>query len=196
MSGHDIMGASDIDDIDRAIDEAANALTAGDPGAAFRARLMDRLTERRRPRRMLPWTLSAAAIAAAIVAAVMVGRPAGPREHAGDTQPALLSSRSLATGASAGARTPDATAGVRPPEAGAGAPITRTAGRRPEGATARGLDSTIGAPAPDRLEVEPIETPSIALDRLDQPEALTMPELEPVEPIVIAPIGIPEGERQ
>ncbi|MBI3493065.1 MAG: hypothetical protein HY047_14985, partial [Acidobacteria bacterium] len=59
------------DALDSAIDEAARQMTAGNTGAAFKARVLARLHERRSIWRS-PWMRSPIAVAALIVVAVAV----------------------------------------------------------------------------------------------------------------------------
>src|SRR5262245_39291597 len=62
--------------IDRAIDETARAMTAGEPSGALRARVMERIGERPAVLRPMWGAWPAGAAAAAIALAVLIGRGA------------------------------------------------------------------------------------------------------------------------
>lgn len=88
------------DAIDRAIDDAARQLTAGEPSGALRARVVARIAQPRRAWWRSPWmvSLSAAAVAAMLAIAVVVRN--GDRHRGSETaalpeRAALLPARSF-----------------------------------------------------------------------------------------------------
>src|SRR5262245_42906040 len=160
--------SSDNDIIDRLIDDAARQMTAGEPGAAFRAQVMDRLNAPRRSWWRSPWLLSPAAVAALVLIALAVVRrgPGAPAERA------MLPSRSIAAVAALVAQEP------APAVARAGDTSAVSGPRQPARA---GLASAVAALAPPLLEV-----PSIALDRIAPAESIQVPELDTISPIALA----------
>jgi hypothetical protein len=67
-------------DLDSAIDDAVRAMTNVDADGSFRARVLDRLGQRRRPRAAGLRLMLAAAACAAVVLAVVLSRPGGPTQ--------------------------------------------------------------------------------------------------------------------
>src|SRR5262249_62010286 len=63
----------DDNDLDRVIDDAARGMTAGEPGASFRARVIARIDERRAPWTR-PFVLVPIAAAALIALALFIAR--------------------------------------------------------------------------------------------------------------------------
>src|SRR5262249_61277670 len=101
----------DDNDLDRVIDDAARGMTAGEPGASFRARVIARIDERRAPWTR-PFVLVPIAAAALIALALFIARdrashaPARPvpqeasrpPEPAGEAGPSLPAGAAAATG--------------------------------------------------------------------------------------------------
>jgi len=160
-------------DIDRAIDEVARQLTAGEPGGAFTARVMARIG-RGESRRMWPTRLMAPIPIAAMIIVLV----------------AFWSYR--------GYRSPDRLA-LRPapapsPLRRASPELTQTASeRRPEklalpsgpGRARPMQPSEVGALAPP-----PLRVPSIALAPIDRGDSIRLEQLEPIAPIDLAPLPV------
>jgi hypothetical protein len=181
------------DHIDRAIDDAARALTAGEPGAAFRARIVARLEDGGPSRRA--WWIGApiaAAAAIAIVVALVSGRgqtsPAAvkpavaPVETASaprmqraaprvDTSPSLEQT----TAANAGAKGPPRRERVH--ERGAASDASNTS-------------------AVTQLAPSPLDIPSIVVEPIEGGPTLQLDQLEPIAPIAVAPLDDQDREPQ
>ena len=168
--------------IDRAIDETARAMTAGEPGGAFRAQVMERLEERPAVRRPMGIVWSTVA-AAAIALAVLVGRGRPSLAPVAPSQAARvdLSARPLPMVTALPAR---AAAAVRF-QSGPGNLEEAQQSVRPAG------DSDLAALAPSRLDV-----PSLVLTVMPPGDSIQVQELETIQPIMVTPIGEPQGERR
>jgi hypothetical protein len=176
--------SADDNDLDRAIDTVARRMTAGEPSADLRARVVDRLGERDATRRWI-WIAVPVAAAATIVIALFVARD----RHTPAVTP-------LATVAA------DRTA---PPSTTAAAPTVADAHvATPDRATARTTQR------PTRLSTQPLHAPpsevatlapdvlsvtSIQLTAIEPAESIRLPRLETIEPIAVPPIGEPQGDR-
>jgi hypothetical protein len=171
--------------IDRAIDEVAQQMTAGELPSDFRARIIGRLNADDRPRRFWPaaWVLSPVAIAAAIVVAIFVARGFQPRERG----PAALqpSPQSTVTRSA-----PPVESARRPGPSGPGVeagPKEAALGRARQRGHTYGT-TEIDALAPPRLEVAPL-----GLEALPT-ESIAVPQLDAIAPIAVEPL--PEIERR
>jgi hypothetical protein len=173
MNGHDI---------ERVIDEAARSLTAGEPGAAFRANVIDRVVSCRAPRRArrpLGILLPASAVAIVIVA-LWIARDRRD----------------------AGVSAPPQTASFRPDVT-----LPQLAVRRPNAAPARSRDvpSPIAAlkgprysinSAPlSELDPAPLTVPSIAMRRIDPGESIQLDRLQAIAPLAISRLDDSQGDR-
>src|SRR5688500_19407003 len=78
-----LMRSEQGDGIDAAIAAAAQALTSGEPSAALRGGVRDRIGRRR----TAWWFVPAAAVAAAVLAAIILGRATPPAPGAPVNQP-------------------------------------------------------------------------------------------------------------
>jgi len=167
--------------IDRAIDETARAMTAGEPGGALRARVMERIGERPAVVRPMWIVWPTVATAAAIALAVFIGR--------GTLSPQRTSPAPAAT-------TQAARVDLRARQLPAiGSMPREAAGRREAGNVRQAVhpagDSQLAALAPPPLEVPS----SLALTAM-QPESIHVQQLETIAPITVAPIGEPQGEHE
>jgi len=183
------MWAEDHDRLDSVIDAVTREMTAGTPGAEFRARVLARIRE---PQSLWRWRwvlLPPAATAIVLLAVALYdGRPihrdaAPAAARPGTRQPGSVpvESTTVAIGSSA-TEAPPAHATHR--DAG-----TSAGGR----GTAPGLRPTASSSELDELAPPPIAVDSIAVDRLATPEPLTVQHLE-ISSIALAPIDA--GDRQ
>ena len=165
--------------IDSAIDDVARAMTAGEPDAYLRARVLTRIAQPAplvRPR--IAWAAMAAA--AAIVLAVLVFR--GGRVEQTVPQVEI-------------ARVNPPIAPVRPMANTTNEPLvllkadaTNAAAKT---ASAAESASEVRALAPPALDVE-----SIAIAQLSDPESIRLEHQQPIAPITLTPLGVDEqGER-
>jgi hypothetical protein len=155
--------------IDRAIEQAARELIAGEPSPAFRVRVIARLGERRGIPRSA-WLLSPIAVAAVVLIALSLRTPVSdPPAHE------ELRTRAIDLIASG----PD-----RP------VPLVTPAIEIRQDPTPVG-QSVVAALAPPQLEV-----PSLVLTAMPVGESIEIPELETIAPITVAPIGDPQGEHR
>src|SRR5262245_57659332 len=188
-----MFNANDSSDgaIDRAIDDVARGMTAGEPNGALRARVMARIAGPQRAWWRSPWVLSPLALAAIVMIAVVVWdreSDRGPEKAALQRRPFTIaaftmpSSRrsSLEFNASESGR-PLAT---HEPDAGL------TPG------TTYARESAVAALAPPPLDMPSIALGQLAVERITPGETIQLPELETITPITVAPIGDPQGERR
>jgi hypothetical protein len=182
------MWHDDRDRMDAAIDEVAREMTAGAPAAAFKARVLARISGSRVERRW-QWVLSPLAVAALvlIVLAVYRMRPAY-RDRTFTTSAGVVQS--------AGNNQPPAErVQQRNDDVVAPRPLRSPARHDPGGradaarpvADAMTPASDVVALAPPQLEID-----SIDLEQLADPASLVIQRLEPTS-IAVTPIG--EGER-
>jgi hypothetical protein len=167
---------------DRAIDDAARTLTEGELPAGFRATVIQRIETR--PRYRLRWVFAYVALASALLLALRVGF----REHSATEQPRPATKASLQSSVGADGRR---TASTVTPEQTPQHVSTKSSGaarfvreRLPVG------ESPVEALAPEPLEVE-----GIAMSALGPGESIRVTELQPVQPITIAPMDVLEGDR-
>ena len=154
--------------IDRAIEQAARELIAGEPSPAFRVRVMERLDDRHGIRRSV-WLLPAIAVAVVVLIAFSLRTPISD-------QPVHEELRARAIHLIASV--PDRSA----PQ------LTSPIEVRHEATPVAG-QSVVAALAPPQLEV-----PSLLLTEMPVGESIGIPELETIAPITVAPIGDPQGE--
>jgi hypothetical protein len=172
------------DHIDRAIDEEAHALTAGEPDAAFRARIVARL-DQDGPARRAWWIVAPLAAAATIAIAVTMWSmrdrttPAAPN-------PAM-------------ARRETPAPQPRPPRVDTSAAPQRTTANAaraertapPRGARDRAANVMAGpieASAVTELAPPPLDVPSIAVAPIDRGPSLQLDQLAAIAPIAVAPL--------
>lgn len=156
--------------IDRAIEQAARELIAGEPSPAFRVRVIARLDERGGIPRSA-WLLSPIAVAAVVLIALSLRTPISDppaREE--------LRARAIHLIASV----PDRPALLVTPASEI---------RHDPTPTPVAGQSMVAGLAPPRLEV-----PSLVLTEMPVGESIEIPELETITPITVAPIGNPQGE--
>jgi hypothetical protein len=164
--------------VDRAIDEVAHEMTAGEPRGDLRARVMHRVTTnaRRGPSRYLVPAFAAAAIVIAVMIAYRAGRP----------EVRLRPDTTTATTATTPPPLPHVgpVAGLPPPREA----IAHTG-------LARSVRRVAILPSPiDALAPPPLTMDSLTVDRLSA-APLDVTPLDTVAPIVIAPLG-DEGDRR
>jgi len=194
------MWPEDEDRIAPAIDAVAREMTEAAPDDGFRARVLARIDERRRPAWRSPWVLSPIAVAAAVVLAVAL-RPEHPiRREAG--APAAQSTSGPAARGDVSTGQPANTNRAEPERFAQSAPsVAASAAVTPEPGTARrngtaARETPASAPPPsdvNELAPPPIEIETIAVARLARPEPLTLQPLD-VPSIALAPID--DGDRQ
>ena len=176
-------------ELDRVIDQVAREMTEGALSGDFRARVVARMTrsdERRETKvrsssfGVRRWLFSPIAAAAIVLVALLVARgiPGGrknveiPRPPSTERPPAIDAQLPRAEVPSA--RDVVARSSVTPARA------SRRAA----------ADWGLAALAP-----VPLTTTSIDIDRL-KTESIAIPDLETIQPIAVAPLATPEGERQ
>ena len=160
--------------VDRAIDEVAAEMTAGQPGPAFRREVEKRLDQRRDVRWW--WMVSPIAALAVLVCAVWFG----PEVIRSSKPPADISRRAPLTSRSI------ALEGVT---VAGQEPIAALAQPSSQLARSQAMDSAIAALAPPRLDIPPL-----TVDALGPGESIHVSSLETIAPITLAPIGAPQGE--
>src|SRR5438093_1259835 len=185
------MWAEDHDRLDSVIDAVTREMTAGTPGAEFRARVLARIREPQSLWRSR-WVLLPLAATAIVLLAVALydGRPihrdaASPAARSGTRQPggsSVPAESTTAVNRSAASEAPPAPSSHR----GAGA----SAGER--GAAPR-VRATPSSSELDELAPPPIAVDSIAVDPLAIPDPLTVQHLE-ISSIALTPID--DGDRQ
>ena len=201
---------------DNEIDEVAKQMTAGEPDAAFRARVLARIdtAESRRSRRwLMGWPRAAAAVAGiAIVAMAFYLRTPDVRLKPDTTQtsasnpPASADVRLKLDATPTSASNTSAPADVRPKPnesrtspSGASAPVafglSRRAGTSPSGASASvasGFSQTERANdepyAMASLAPSPIAIEPLSLDAMESMDAIELNRLT-VAPLLVDPIG-------
>lgn len=156
--------------IDRAIEQAARELIAGEPSPAFRAHVIERLDERHGILRSA-WLLPPIAVAVVVLIAFSLRTPSS--EHPDHEE---LHARAIHLIASV----PD-----RP------APRLAPATELRHDPTPVAGESVVAALAPPQLEM-----PSLVLTEMPVGESIGIPELETIAPITVAPIGDPQGEHR
>ena len=180
------------DDIDRAIDEVARELTAGEPEGAFSARVVARIDAGEPRDRWFPRSMmSPLPVAALILVAIAAARWYVREHHAGTVVRVEVST------APQQARSPETLALQSPeerappsPERSAGILIARRSSVRLKAdATYRSANAPYGsdvdALAPPRLKI-----PSIALAPIDRGDSIQLQQLEPIAPIDVVPLSI------
>jgi hypothetical protein len=165
------------DDIDRAIDDIARELTAGEPHGAFRARVMARIESGESRRGWSTWVLSplpvAALILVALAAAWSYRSPKRLALHLAETIALQRDERPVV----------------------ASAPVAPTARRVEREATkgARAFHASARRVAPsDVAGLAPplLNVPSIVLAPIDRGDSIQLQQLEPIAPIDVAPLGV------
>src|SRR5438045_6146765 len=179
--------------LDRVIDDVARQMTAGEPSAQLRERVMAQLStngERRTANvrgwwfDVRRWALAPIAVTALILLAIFVGRPLDRREASRDNGPAPhLAGEVLPPSGSSGA--PASASNVAQPLSAAKA--TRPNPLRAGRVTSVVRDTDVEALAPAPMTVAPLEIDPMAT------ESIAVPELETVRPITVAPLATPEG---
>ncbi len=195
-------------DLDTAIDVVSRQMTAGEPDAGFRARVLARIESGFGSRDSgfgstdsgfgrWRWAVGALGAAAMIVAAVFVFRNQAPADRG--TGPGVQTTQSAASSAaparSAGPEGPDlqprgATVRLPPsPLGGYGGPGKADTTYR----EALKPASEIDALAPPPLTPFTLDVASIAVDALPPADSIQLDKLEIITPIAVAPLG--EGDR-
>jgi hypothetical protein len=160
--------------IDRAIDEVAAEMAAGQPSASFRGEVMKRLDQPREVRWW--WMVSPVAAVALLVCAVLFG----PDAVRSPKTPADMARRVPLTGRATSLEGMTV-AGHDP------LPIIRQPSRQSAGP--QQFDSAVAALAPP-----PLDIPLLTVDALGPAESIHVSSLESIAPITLAPIGAPQGE--
>jgi hypothetical protein len=173
--------------VDAAMDEVVRELTAGEPGAAFTARVLARIDAeasgtRTRPKWRAAWVMSPLALAAAIVvgAAVFRGGSTKPVPHPQPT---------------AGIEDNGRTAAVE------AAPAVTDSARVAFQLPTRRLDTASRLDSPNGLEIDalalaPLDVVSIKLSELEPLTSIDLEQLHTIEPIAVTPLGDDhEGDR-
>jgi hypothetical protein len=169
---------TDQTNLDRLIDDVARDITAHEPPAYLRARVLARLDERRSPRRA--WLLiPVAASAAAVLVTIIVIN--------GNRQPHLPEATALAPSTAIAPTTPDRVAIVAADQSSHGGPATITVAERHD------------VPNSDAAAWRETLMPSLpALAALGiatiQPDTLAIPQLT-MKPLVVAPIDDNNNQR-
>jgi hypothetical protein len=181
------------DHIDRAIDEVARELTAGEPDAAFRSRVVARIAVGSRavtPRRAW-WIVAPLAAAAAI--AIAVALFAG-RARSNVATPTTARHEAPATTEAAAPRGENpATASPARSDAPV-SPIVRadaSRGRKPDVSYIITTSSEVAALAPP-----PLAVPSIAIEPIDRGPSIRLQQLAPIERIEVAPLDADDIQRR
>jgi len=181
-------------EIDRAIDDVAGEMTAGEPAPDLRARVLARIDARSAaPAGLSPRTIAAAAVTVVVVVAgaiaVMLLR--GPQ---------TTMTHTTATVESRGDRGPERAAPQQkmpaPPQQPPSPEQQTRAPQLPNVASAVRAGRRGPAPQPGAVAVlapPPLDVESIALGALAPPPPLEIEQLEPIAPIAITPLG--EGDR-
>jgi len=188
-------------EIDRAIDDVAGEMTAGEPAPDLRARVLARIDARSAaPAGFSPRTIAAAAVTVVVVVAgaiaVMLLR---------GFQTTMT--HTTATVASRGDRGPERAAPQQkmpmpqqnmpaPPQQPPSPEQQTRAPQLPNVASAVRAGRRGPAPQPGAVAVlapPPLDVESIALGALAPPPPLEIEQLEPIAPIAITPLG--EGDR-
>src|SRR5262245_35685063 len=179
-------------EVDRVIDEVARELTTGEPGHAFRARVLARIESGDTVRRTwrAAWIFAPLAAAAAIAIAVaIVSRSAGDRGI--DRRPGLFG-----PGAQAVRLKPDTTGADPEPRTENSEP--RTGNREPTTATPEPRTPTPDAPRPSEvasIAPPPIIVESIELAPIAGGDSLQLPQLAAPPSLEIAPLEIEKEIR-
>ena len=210
--------------LDQAIDEVARQMTAGQPSEDMRDRVIVRLTTNVEPRTtntpgawlgVRRWTLAPIAAAALVIVAMFVARGFQPRDASperaaqhetpkgpaaqNETAPSTVRLPPSPRGGFGGTSEPDTTdtgsvaRGFQPRERGPERAALRQAAMSTLDPTLK-LDSIDVTPVTvDSLAPPAIVAPSIAVRALTTP-SIALPQIEPIEPIVVAPLQAPESE--
>src|SRR4051794_5398372 len=187
------------DHIDHAIDDTARALSAGEPDAAFRARIVARLEEGGRSHRA--WWIGAPIAAAALIAIALVFFSARERTSPGEVRPDVARGEAPAaprtqtsTPAVDASTSPERAAEQTPRQTrlrtrAANAASVKESTPRGEGIRERRAAEDAGGPSPvTQLAPPPLEVPSIAVAPIDGGPSLQLDQLAPIAPIAVAPL--------
>jgi hypothetical protein len=173
------------DHIDRAIDEEAHALTAGEPDAAFRARIVARL-DQDGPARRAWWIVAPLAAAATIAIAVTMW---SMRDRTTPAAPNPAVARRETPAPQPRPPRVDTPAAPERTTAANAARAERTA--PPRAARNRGASVTAGpseASVVAELAPPPLDVPSIAVAPIDRGPSLQLDQLAAIAPIAVAPL--------
>jgi hypothetical protein len=175
--------SADDNDLDRTIDTVARQMTAGEPSANLRARVIDRLETPRATRRLLWIGVPIAAAATLVIALVVMrgwrsGVERAPELVAQNPTPSVAPPRAPVTVAPAIAAD------------GSTATVSRIRRRTSDERRPASPPSDVAALAPEGLDVTSIE-----LTAINPAESIRLPRLETIEPIAVQPIGDPQGDR-
>lgn len=180
-------------DFDRVIDEIARELTAGEPGAAFRRRVLARIASGARARRRwrAAWMAAPLAAAALIAVAVAATLYRSPALQQAQGTPSASSGERLALQRPEEPRTANPEPRTTNSEPGTQhrAPGTRTL--NPEPRTLNPVASAVAALAPT-----PVSIDSIALAPIAAADSLELQQLEPPPSLAVAPLDPGELEKE
>ena len=186
------------EDIDRAIDDVARRLTAGEPDGAFRARVMARIESGERARRWPgAWIMSPLPIAALIVIALAAAWSYRSPQRLALQPPegVALQQETIARGEAPVQVVQPVPPGRSPATFALRAPVPTERLALPSPARpprARAMQpSEVGALAPPLLNV-----PSIALAPIDRGDSIQLPQLEPIAPIALVPLPVEPENRE
>ena len=200
-------------DVDRAIDEAAREMTAGEPGPAFTTRVLARMQHQPSSWNWR-WVMAPVSVAAAtaVIVVALRTRPADIRPAAADQNP----SRSTALSPSGGAPSPSAGAlsasgGALSPSGGAPSPQAEHHQRqvkhhrrqvehyRRQAAHYQPSSRTLAPRTPSSvvatLAPPPLDLPSMTLQELGAGAPLDVPAIAPLAPMTVASLNQPEGDQ-
>jgi len=173
-------------DVDRAIDEIARELTAGEPGAAFRTRVLARIASGARAQRRWRAAWMAAPLSAAALIAVAVATTwyRSPSLRQAQGAPSASSGERLAL--------------QRPEEPRTANPEPRTQHREPGTRTLNPEPRTLNpvASAVAALAPAPMSIDSIALAPIAAADSLKLQQLEPPPSLAVAPLDPGELEKE
>ena len=172
-------------DIDRAIDEAARGMTAGEPGPAFTTRVLARMQHQPSSWNWR-WVMAPVSVAAAtaVIVVALRTRPADIRPAAADQNPSRSTALSPSGGApSPSAKAPSPSAGALSPSAGALSPSNFD----PRTSAPPSFVATLAPP--------PLDLPSMTLQELGAGAPLDVPAMAPLAPMTVASLDQPEGDQ-
>ena len=202
------------DDIDRAIDDVARDLTAGEPDGAFRARVMARIESGGARRGWSAWILSPVGVAAVtLIALAGAWSYRAYRSPATSAPSALRRASPELTGNTSEQRRerlalhpPETIALQRDERPTVASALVAPTARRVETAEptkgARAFQASVRLPASSgvgSLAPQSLTVPSIALapiDRgdsiqpIDRADSIRLQQLEPIAPIDVAPLSV------
>lgn len=180
--------------LDQAIDDVAAGMIAGEPSAAFTARVVDRIESLET--RPLRWrSLAAATCAAAAAIALILWIKPTPHADVRSKQSVKIAQ---------GARHVDA----QSQQVATPIPVPRTAFAAPATARAGSMRAAVtttvpaAAPlpleafAPPRIDIAPVGVAPLAVVGVALPESIAPEALEPVAPVAVTPLSSDDAQRR